>query len=210
MDFIASIQKRDPANPTFFEVVLAYPGFHVIGFYKLSSLLWRYGLRALARFVSHLGRWVTGIEIHPGAKIGRNLFIDHGMGVVIGETAVIGEDVLIYHGATLGGKGGEKRGDKRHPTLEDGAVIGAGAQVLGNIRIGKGAKVGAGAVVTFDVADGVVVAGNPARIIFCENSQNSAYGLPERLPDVLEQEIEELRKEIAALGKKLQGNDRAA
>ncbi|MBP9867967.1 MAG: serine acetyltransferase [Alphaproteobacteria bacterium] len=211
MSLISSIQQRDPANPTFFEVVLAYPGFHVIGFHKVSSVCWRYGLRALARFISHLGRWVTGIEIHPGAKIGRNLFIDHGMGVVIGETSVIGDNVLIYHGVTLGGKGGERAGDKRHPTVEDGAVIGACAQVLGNIRIGKGAKVGAGAVVTFDVADGVVVAGNPARIISCENNKNSAYGLPELLPDVLEQEIEELREEIAALGHKLKdGNDRAA
>jgi serine O-acetyltransferase len=211
MDLISSIQKRDPAHPTFFEVVLAYPGFHVLGFHALASTLWRYRLKALARFVSHIGRWLTGIEIHPAAKIGKNLFIDHGMGVVIGETAVIGDDVLIYHGVTLGGKGGEKAGDKRHPTVEDGAVIGASAQVLGNLRIGKNAKVGAGAVVTFDVPDGVVVAGNPARIISCENSQNSAYGLPERLPDVLEQEIEELREEISVLGNKLKdGNDRAA
>jgi serine O-acetyltransferase len=120
MSLISSIQQRDPANPTFFEVVLAYPGFHVIGFHKVSSVCWRYGLRALARFISHLGRWVTGIEIHPGAKIGRNLFIDHGMGVVIGETSVIGDNVLIYHGVTLGGKGGERAGTKDTPPLKMG------------------------------------------------------------------------------------------
>jgi len=199
---IKSIQSRDPANPTLFEVVLAYPGFHVLGFHALANLLWRYDLRALARLVSHLGRFLTGIEIHPAVKIGKNLFIDHGMGVVIGETAEIGDNVLIYHGVTLGGKGGEGKGSKRHPSVADNAIIGAGAQVLGNIRIGKNAKIGANAVVTFDVPDDAVAVGNPARLIVCGEVHGGAYGLPDNtLPDSMMMEIEKLRAEIADLKK---------
>lgn len=196
-DLIKSIQQRDPANPTMFEVVFSYPGFHVLGFHKIANFLWHHEFRSLARFISHLGRFLTGIEIHPGVTIGKNLFIDHGMGVVIGETSVIGDNVLIYHGVTLGGKGGEGKGSKRHPTVSDSTVIGAGAQVLGNIRIGTGAKIGAGSVVTFDVPDGATAVGNPARIIECKVSKEGAYGLPEEaLQDSAMIEIGKLRSEF--------------
>lgn len=151
LDLIGSIRRRDPARPTFLEVVLAYPGFHILGFHAVASRLWRLKLRAVARVVSHLGRFFTGIEIHPGAKIGKRLFIDHGMGVVIGETAEIGDDVLMYHGATLGGRGGELPGSKRHPTIGDKVVIGAGAKIIGNVRIGDTVLIPANAVVTKDV-----------------------------------------------------------
>lgn len=154
-ELIDSIRKRDPANPTFFEVVLAYPGFHVMGFHAIASRLWKLNLRALGRFVAHLGRFFTGIEIHPGAKLGKRLFIDHGMGVVIGETAIIGDDVLMYHGATLGGRGGEKPGTKRHPTIGNRVTIGTGARLIGNIRIGDNNLIPANSLVYKDVSDKV-------------------------------------------------------
>lgn len=154
-DLIESIRKRDPANPTFFEVVLAYPGFHVQGFHAIASRLWKLKLRALARFISHLGRFFTGIEIHPGARLGKRLFIDHGMGVVIGETAIIGDDVLMYHGATLGGRGGEIAGSKRHPTIGNHVTIGTGARIIGNIRVGDNNLIHANAVVAKDIPDKV-------------------------------------------------------
>lgn len=152
-ELIESIRKRDPARPTFFEVLLAYPGLHVLGFHAIASRLWRWGLPALARLVSHLGRFFTGIEIHPGAIIGKRLFIDHGMGVVIGETAHIGDDVLMYHGSTLGGRGGETPGSKRHPTIGNGVTVGAGAKLIGNIRIGNNVLVPANAVISRDIPD---------------------------------------------------------
>ncbi|HNQ92104.1 MAG TPA: serine O-acetyltransferase [Alphaproteobacteria bacterium] len=202
---IQSIRDRDPANPTTFEVLFSYPGFHVLGFHKLANFMWKNNLRSLARFISHLGRFFTGIEIHPGVKIGGNLFIDHGMGVVIGETSVIGDNVLIYHGVTLGGKGGKGVGSKRHPTVADNAVIGAGAQVLGNVRIGAGAKIGANAVVTFDVPDGATAVGNPARIIECKETKKGAYGLPEEvLQDSAMVEIGKLRAEFDQVKKELE------
>lgn len=153
LDLIASIRKRDPANPTFLEVILAYPGFHVLGFHAIASRLWKFELRALARLVSHLGRFFTGIEIHPGATIGKRLFIDHGMGVVIGETSIIGDDVLMYHGATLGGRGGEAPGSKRHPTLGNGVTIGTGAKIIGNVRVGNNVLIPANAVIAKDIPD---------------------------------------------------------
>lgn len=163
LDFIKSIQSRDPAHPTFFEVVLAYPGFHILTlFHPAAGLLWRYGLRALARFWANIGRILTGIEIHPQAKIGKNVFIDHGMGVVIGQTAEIGDECTIFHGVTLGGKGG---GEKRHASVGSRVMIGAGAQLIGPVVIGDDVKIGAGAVVLKDVPDGVTVVGNPARVI---------------------------------------------
>lgn len=183
---INSIQTRDPAKPTWSEVVFSYPGFHVIGFYKIAHFLWGRGLRGLARFVAHLGRFFTGIEIHPGASIGKNLFIDHGMGVVIGETAVIGNDVLLYHGVTLGGRGTANHNYRRHPVIGDGTVIGAGAQVLGAIHVGEKARIGANAVVTFDVPAGAVAVGNPARIVRTDDCKVGAYGLPDHNVSVLE------------------------
>lgn len=177
-DLIRSIQRRDPANPTFFEVIFAYNGFHAVMWHRLSQALWRMKLRALARISANIARIFTGVEIHPGASIGKRLFIDHGNGIVIGQTAVIGDDVMLYHDVTLGGVGGAPH-EKRHPTIDDGAMIGAGAQVLGNIVIGKNAKVGANSVVIKDVPPGATAIGIPARILQCK-SEGRAYGLPGR------------------------------
>jgi serine O-acetyltransferase len=160
---IACVFERDPAARSTWEVLTCYPGFHALTLHRFSHWLWHARLRWLARFTSHLGRWLTGIEIHPGATIGRRVFIDHGMGVVIGETAVIGDDCTLYHGVTLGGTSWSK--GKRHPTLLRGVVIGAGAKVLGPITLGEGAKVGSNAVVVRDVPPGATAVGIPARIV---------------------------------------------
>jgi len=153
---------RDPAVRSRTEVVLGYPGLHAIWTYRLHHALWVRGRRLPARLISQLARAVTGVEIHPGAQIGRRFFIDHGMGVVIGETAEIGDDVMIYHDVTLGGR--SLRRTKRHPTIGDGVVIGAGARVLGPVVVGKGAQVGANAVVVRDVPDGAIVVGVPGQV----------------------------------------------
>ncbi len=166
---IRSVFDRDPAARSFWEVLTCYPGIHALIYHRLAHWLWRHRLRWLARFVAHLSRFFTGIEIHPGATIGRRFFIDHGMGVVIGETALIGDDVTLYHGVTLGGTSWNK--GKRHPTLENGVVIGAGAKVLGPITIGAGAKVGSNAVVTKEVPAGATAVGNPARLL--DNSEGA-------------------------------------
>jgi serine O-acetyltransferase len=160
---IRVVFDRDPAARSTWEVITCYPGFHALLFHRVSHWLWGAGLKWLARFSSHIGRWLTGIEIHPGATIGRRFFIDHGMGVVIGETALIGDDCTLYHGVTLGGTSWNK--GKRHPTLQDGVVIGAGAKILGPITLGKGAKVGSNAVVVRDVPAGATAIGIPARIL---------------------------------------------
>ncbi len=174
---IQSIRDRDPANPTVAEVVLCYPGFHILAlFHPLAQWLWNHDLHTLARLWAHIGRCATGIEIHPQAKIGRNLFIDHGMGVVIGQTATIGDNVTIYHGVTLGGKGASTSG-KRHPDIGDNVVIGAGAQVLGAIHIGDNSAIGANSVVTADVPEGVTVIGIPARIVGKTGLMPYAYGI---------------------------------
>src|SRR3989442_12908414 len=136
---------RDPAARNIWEIIFTYPGFHALFFYRFSHFLWINGFKGLARFFSHIGRFLTGIEIHPGAKLGRRFFIDHGMGVVIGETAEIGDDVTIYQGVTLGGT--SLHHDKRHPTLADGVIVGSGAQILGGFTVGRDARVGANAVV---------------------------------------------------------------
>lgn len=160
---IACVFDRDPAARTTWEVLTCYPGFHALTMHRFSHWLWGHRLRWLARASSHFTRWLTGIEIHPGATIGRRVFIDHGMGVVIGETAEIGDDCTLYHGVTLGGTSWNK--GKRHPTLKPGVVIGAGAKVLGPITIGAGAKVGSNAVVVRDVPAGATAVGIPARIV---------------------------------------------
>ena len=160
---IRSVFDRDPAARSFWEVLTCYPGIHALIMHRLAHWLWSHRLRWMGRFTAHLSRVLTGIEIHPGATIGRRFFIDHGMGVVIGETAVIGDDVTLYHGVTLGGTSWNK--GKRHPTLENGVVVGAGAKVLGPITILAGAKVGSNAVVTKPVPPGATAVGNPARII---------------------------------------------
>ncbi len=160
---IRAVFDRDPAARSFWEVLTCYPGIHALILHRFAHWLWGHRLRWLARFVAHISRLLTGIEIHPGATIGRRFFIDHGMGVVIGETAEIGDDVTLYHGVTLGGTSWNK--GKRHPTLEDGVVIGAGAKVLGPITVGAGAKVGSNAVVTKAVPAGATAVGNPARVL---------------------------------------------
>ena len=161
---IACVFERDPAARSTWEVLTCYPGFHALTLHRLAHWLWSARLRWLARFVSHFTRWITGIEIHPGATIGRRVFIDHGMGVVIGETAEVGDDCTIYQGVTLGGTS-LYRGAKRHPTLGRGVVVGAGAQVLGGFEVGDGAKIGSNAVVVKPVPEGATAVGNPARII---------------------------------------------
>ena len=160
---IKHIQKEDPAAPSMLEVIFCYAGFHAIRLHRVANILWRNKLRFLGRFVAALNRFLTGIEIHPGATIGAQCFIDHGMGVVIGETAVIGNRVTLFHGTTLGGLG--QRGVKRHATLEDDVLVGAGAKLLGDITIGQGARIGANAVVTKNVPAGASFVGIPARAV---------------------------------------------
>mgnify|MGYP005752332455 FL=1 len=161
---LASVRERDPAARSTFEVLTCYPGIHALMFHRLAHAAWGRGWHWLGRFVSHLSRFLTGIEIHPGASIGRRVFIDHGMGVVIGETAEIGDDCTIYQAVTLGGTS-LYRGTKRHPTLGRGVVVGAGAKVLGGFTVGDGAKIGSNAVVVKPVPAGATAVGNPARVI---------------------------------------------
>src|SRR5574338_230070 len=170
---IACILERDPAARSTLEVLTCYPGLHAIWIHRVAHALWGAGLSWLARFVSNFGRWATGIEIHPAAVLGRRVFIDHGMGVVIGETAEVGDDCTIYQGVTLGGTS-LYRGTKRHPTLGKGVVIGAGAKVLGGFTVGDGAKVGSNAVVVKPVPPGATAVGNPARILEPENGERDA------------------------------------
>ena len=163
-EHIASIMERDPAPKSPLEVLLCYPGLHAVWMYRFTHWLYKLHLYLLARLFSQWARWVTGIEIHPGAEIGKRLFIDHGMGVVIGETAVVGDDVTIYQGVTLGGTS-LYRGTKRHPTLGSGVVVGAGAKVLGGFTVGDGARIGSNAVVVKEVPAGATVVGIPGRIV---------------------------------------------
>ena len=160
---IAIVFERDPAARNAWEVMTCYPGFHAMLMHRLAHAMWGLKLRWLARFISHIARWLTGIEIHPGATIGRRFFIDHGMGVVIGETAEIGDDCTLYHGVTLGGTSWNR--GKRHPTLGKGVVVGAGAKILGPIVIGDGAQIGSNAVVVKPVPAGATAVGIPARIL---------------------------------------------
>lgn len=159
---LAAAKLRDPAARSGIEIAVLYSGLHAIWSYRLAHVLWRRGLRFPARSLSQLTRWLTGIEIHPGAVIGRRFFIDHGMGVVIGETAEIGDDVMLYHGVTLGGR--TREGGKRHPTLGDGVAVGAGAKILGPITIGAGSAIGANAVVTRDAPEDSILVGVPAKM----------------------------------------------
>ena len=177
---IQAVLLRDPAARSPLEVFLCYPGLHAIWMHRVSHALWQAKLSTLARLGSHITRFLTGIEIHPAAKIGKRFFIDHGMGVVIGETTVIGDDVTIYQQVTLGGTG--KKKDKRHPTIEDGVVIGAGAKVLGNITIGQRAQVGSGSVVVKDLPPDCTAVGIPSRIIV-KNGQPSKEATGDSLTD---------------------------
>lgn len=186
---IASVFARDPAARNTFEVLTCYPGLHARMIHRLSNMLWHANLKWPARFLSFVARGLTGIEIHPGATIGRRFFIDHGMGVVIGETAEIGDDVTLYHGVTLGGTSWKE--GKRHPTLGNGVVIGAGAKVLGPITIGDGAKIGSNAVVVKNVPAGATAAGIPARILDEERKGGgfNAYGIGNDQNDPLSKAI---------------------
>ena len=185
IELIDSYIERDPAAKGRFETILTSPGLHALGFYKISNFVWSIRLYLIARAVSYIGRIITGIEIHPAAKIGSRFFIDHGMGVVIGETAEIGDNVTIYHGVTLGGispseDSVSQKDKKRHPTLKDNVVIGSGAQILGPIIIGENSKVGSNSVVSKDVEDNKSVVGNPARYTVAVSSGTKvfrAYGL---------------------------------
>jgi len=165
---IRVIFERDPAARSVAEILLCYPGFHAVRFHHAAHWLWKHDMKVFARFLSHVSRGLTGIEIHPGATIGEGFFIDHGMGVVIGETTEIGNNVTLYHGVTLGGTTWKK--GKRHPTIEDNVVVGAGAAVLGNIRIGMNSKVGSGSVVNRDVPPNSTVVGIPGRVVFREGN----------------------------------------
>jgi serine O-acetyltransferase len=181
-DDIRAVRERDPAATSALSVLLNYPGVHAIWWHRLTHALWRHGRRGIARLLSQQARFFTGIEIHPGATIGDRFFIDHGMGVVIGETTVIGNDVTLYQGVTLGGTG--KESGKRHPTLEDCVVVGVGAAVLGDISIGAGSRVGGGAVVVNDVPPNCTVVGIPGRVVVREGSRVEAIDLHhEDLPD---------------------------
>lgn len=204
LELARAIRARDPARPGRVEAILCYAGLHAVLWHRLSHALWRRGLRGLARLSSHIARMLTGIEIHPGARIGRRLFIDHGMGVVIGQTAEIGDDVLIYHGVTLGGLSGQP--GKRHPTIEDRVTIGAGAQVLGPILVGRGARIGANAVVVSAVEPGVTVVGIPARPPRnqpCDTPDCIGYGLSGTQDDPVGEQLAALRAEVASLRREL-------
>ena len=208
-DIIGAFIARDPAARSRLEVILCYPGFHALIYHRIANHAWRAGFRLVGRLVSHIGRMLTGIEIHPGATIGRRLVIDHGSGVVIGETSEIGDDVTIYQGVTLGGispavDSGAQVDKKRHPTIKDGVIIGSGAQVLGPITIGEGARIGANSVATRDVPSGVTAVGIPAKEILPRDTKTKgefvAYGTPQSSgSDPLEQTFAQLRERIAEL-----------
>ena len=214
---IDCVFDRDPAAQTVFEVITAYPGFHALIIHRIASVCWEKEFRWLGRFISHLGRWLTGIEIHPGAEIGRRFFIDHGMGVVIGETAIIGDDCTLYHGVTLGGTSWNK--GKRHPTLHNNVVVGAGAKVLGPIEIGEGARIGSNSVVVKAVPAGATVVGIPGHIIDRDSDQTkttkereaiankmgfNAYGATADMPDPVAHAINHMLDHIHLMDKQLE------
>jgi len=196
---IDSIRARDPAARSGLEILLCYPGLHVLMFHRAAHVAWRARLHLVARLVSQFGRFLTGIEIHPAATIGRRLFIDHGSGVVIGETAEIGDDVTLYHGVTLGGTSLDT--GKRHPTLQNGVIVGAGAKILGPVLVGTNARIGANAVVLSDVPAGVTMVGIPARIALAKRKSDGfhAYGCDEDLPDPVLRAVETVRNELNRL-----------
>ncbi len=216
---IAAVFERDPAARTTFEVLTTYPGIHAVLLHRLSHRLWQARLKWLGRLLAHLSRWVTGIEIHPGARIGRRLFIDHGMGVVIGETSEIGDDCTLYHGVTLGGTSWAK--GKRHPTLQDQVVIGAGAKVLGPITVGTRARIGSNAVVVKDIPAGATVVGVPGQVVTARKDKTrqreetakrigfEAYGAAQDMPDPVAQAIHSLLDHIHATEQRLAVIERA-
>lgn len=194
---IANVRKLDPAARGTLDVLLTYPGLHAVWWYRVSHFLWKHRMRLLARILSLIVRFLTGIEIHPGAKIGRRLFIDHGMGVVIGETAEIGDDCVIYQGVTLGGTG--KESGKRHPTLGNHVLVSSGAKVLGNITVGDCAKIGAGSVVLKDVPARSTVVGVPGRVVIRDGVRVGTDFNHNDLPDPVQDDCNDLRREITRL-----------
>ena len=200
---VAAVLERDPAAKSKIEVVLLYSGLHALWIYRVNHWLWMHGWRFVARAMSQVGRLITGIEIHPGAQIGRRFFVDHGMGVVIGETTIVGDDVTLYQGVTLGGTG--KEVGKRHPTIGSNVVIGAGARVLGNITIGENSRVGAGSVVLRDVPDNSTIVGVPGHIVF-RAGKRVVITDPKQINDPLSEalaavanEVKELKQQVREL-----------
>jgi serine O-acetyltransferase len=203
---VASVLEHDPAARSRAEVYLCYSGLHALWFYRINNWLWNRNFYLLARWLSQVARWLTVIEIHPGAQIGRRLFIDHGLGVVIGETAVVGDDVTLYQGVTLGGTGKER--GKRHPTLLDNVVVGGGAKILGNITIGRNCRIGAGSVVLRDVPDDSTVVGVPGHVIFREGKRVVITD-PKQINDPLSEALAAVATEVNKLGervRKLEGS----
>jgi serine O-acetyltransferase len=198
---VATVIERDPAAKSRLEVFLCYSGLHAVWFYRINHWLWNHGLFLLGRFLSQIARFLTAIEIHPAAKIGRRLFIDHGVGVVIGETAVVGDDVTLYQGVTLGGTG--KEHGKRHPTIEDNVVVGGGAKILGNITVGKNCRIGAGSVVLRNVPEDSTVVGVPGHIIFREGKRVVITD-PKQINDPLSEALAAVATEVHKLSERVQ------
>jgi serine O-acetyltransferase len=194
---VRTVLERDPAARSPLEVVLCCPGVHAIWFHRLAHPLWKAGWHTLARFLSHVSRFMTGVEIHPAAVLGPGLFIDHGMGVVIGETAEVGENVSILQGVTLGGTSTKR--EKRHPTLGDNVVVGAGAKIIGGFRIGNGSRIGAGSVVVREVPENSVVVGVPGRVTFRDGARSGIDLNQSDLPDPLARTLEQMVERIHAL-----------
>jgi serine O-acetyltransferase len=198
---IANVLEHDPAARSRLEVLLCYAGLHAVWFYRMNHWLWNHRLFLAGRWLSQVARLLTGIEIHPGAKIGRRLFIDHGMGVVIGETAIVGDDVTLYQGVTLGGTG--KETGKRHPTVEDNVVVGGGAKILGNITVGKNCRIGAGSVVLRNVPDDSTVVGVPGHIIF-RQGKRVVITDPKQINDPLSEALASVATEVQKLRERVQ------
>ena len=195
---IRTVMERDPAARSRLEVLCCYPGVHALALHRLGNRFWRAGWLSTARFVSHIARFFTGIEIHPAARLGRGLFIDHGMGIVIGETAEVGENVSLLQGVTLGGT--STRREKRHPTLQDNVTVGAGAKIIGAITVGENSRVGAGSVVVRDVPPNAVVVGVPGRVTYKDGQRVSGIDLNMTdLPDPVSRAIEQLVDRIRSL-----------
>jgi serine O-acetyltransferase len=197
---VATVLEHDPAAKSRLEIYLCYAGLHAVWFYRVNHWLWEHNLFLLARWLSQVARLLTGIEIHPAAQVGRRLFIDHGMGVVIGETAVVGEDVTLYQGVTLGGTG--KEHGKRHPTLLDGVVVGGGAKILGNITVGRNCRIGAGSVVLRNVPDDSTVVGVPGHIIFREG-RRVVITDPKQINDPLSEALASVATEVNKLAERV-------
>jgi serine O-acetyltransferase len=198
---ISNVMEHDPAAKSRLEVFLCYSGLHAIWFYRINHWFWNHRFFLIGRFLSQFARWLTGIEIHPGARIGRRLFIDHGMGVVIGETTIVGDDVTLYQGVTLGGTG--KEHGKRHPTLEDSVVVGGGAKILGNIVVGKNCRIGAGSVVLRNVPENSTVVGVPGHIIFREGKRVVITD-PKQINDPLSEALASVANEVHKLRDRVQ------